>query len=83
MHARHAFVYDTHTVIVGTESGTAFTTDPVEVGAYDRRSAELEDVAVFGDQAVHVFERVAEAYRSLCPAGNGQLTQHPIAISSV
>ncbi|HEX5347407.1 MAG TPA: Scr1 family TA system antitoxin-like transcriptional regulator [Pseudonocardiaceae bacterium] len=34
MHARHAFhVYDTHTVIVGTESGTAFITDPVEVGA--------------------------------------------------
>lgn len=66
MHARHAFhVYDTHTVIVGTESGTAFITDPVEVGAYDRRSAELEDVAVFGDQAVDVFERVAEDYRAL------------------
>ena len=67
MHARHAFhVYDTHTVIVGTESGTAFITDPVEVGAYDRRSAELEGVAVFGDQAAHVFERVAEDYRALC-----------------
>jgi Domain of unknown function (DUF5753) len=67
MHARHAFhVYDTHTVIVGTESGTAFITDPVEVGAYDRRFAELEDVAVFGDQAVHVYERVAEDYRALC-----------------
>ena len=66
MHARHAFhVYDTHTVIVGTESGTAFITDPVEVGAHDRRSAELEDVAVFGDQAVDVFERVAEDYRAL------------------
>ncbi len=66
MHARHAFhLYDTHTVIVGTESGTAFITDSVEVAAYDRRFAELEAVAVFGDQAVHVFERVAGEYRAL------------------
>jgi transcriptional regulator with XRE-family HTH domain len=49
MHARHAFhLYDTHTVIVGTESGTAFITDSVEVDAYDRRFTELEHVAVFG-----------------------------------
>lgn len=66
MHARHAFhLYDTHTVIVGTESGTAFITDPVEVAAYDRRFAELEDVAVFGDEAAQVFERVAGDYRDL------------------
>lgn len=38
MHTRHVFhLYDTHTVIVGTESGTAFITDPVEVNAYDCR----------------------------------------------
>lgn len=66
MHARHAFhLYDTHTVIVGTESGTAFITDPVEVAAYDRRFAELEAVAVFDDRAVRVFERVADDYRTL------------------
>lgn len=66
MHARHAFhLYDTHTVSVGTESGTAFITDPVEVHAYDRRFAELEHVAVFGDQAAQVFQRVADDYRSL------------------
>lgn len=66
MHARHAFhLYDTHTVIVGTESGTAFITDPVEVRAYDRRFTELESVAVFGAQAARVFERVAEDYRAL------------------
>jgi hypothetical protein len=66
MHARHAFhLYDAHTVIVGTESGTAFITYPVEVSAYDRRFAELEAVAVFDDQAVCVFERVADDYRTL------------------
>ncbi|MGH4024083.1 MAG: helix-turn-helix domain-containing protein [Pseudonocardiaceae bacterium] len=66
MHARHAFqLYDTHTVLVGTESGTAFITDPVEVGAYDRRFSEFEQVAVFGDDAARVFERVANDYRLL------------------
>jgi transcriptional regulator with XRE-family HTH domain len=66
MHARHAFhLYDTHTAIVGTESGTAFITDPVEVAAYDRRFAELEAVAVFDDHAARVFERVAGDYRTL------------------
>ncbi|HEX5142412.1 MAG TPA: Scr1 family TA system antitoxin-like transcriptional regulator [Mycobacterium sp.] len=66
MHARHAFhLYDTHTVIVGTESGTAFITDPAELAAYDRRFAELEEVAVFGDEAAQVFMRVAADYRDL------------------
>ena len=66
MHARHAFhLYDTHTVLVGTESGTAFITDSVEVGAYDRRFSEFEQVAVFGDDAARVFERVAHDYRLL------------------
>ncbi|MGH4010818.1 MAG: helix-turn-helix domain-containing protein, partial [Pseudonocardiaceae bacterium] len=66
MHARHAFhLYDAHTVIVGTESGTAFITDPVEVAAYDRRFAELEQVAVFGHEAARVFQRVAAEYRDL------------------
>ncbi len=66
MHARHAFhLYDTHTVIVGTESGTAFITDSAEVAAYDRRFAELEQVAVFADQAAQVFTRVADDYRHL------------------
>ncbi|MGH3601393.1 MAG: hypothetical protein ACRDQH_14160, partial [Pseudonocardiaceae bacterium] len=64
--SRHAFhLYDTHTVIVGTESGTAFITDPVEVGAYDHRFKEFEANAMFGDQAVRVFERVADDYRAL------------------
>jgi hypothetical protein len=66
MHARHAFhLYDAHTVIVGTESGTAFITDPVEVRAYHRRFAELEGVAVFGDEAGEVFTRIAGEYRDL------------------
>ncbi len=66
MHARHAFhLYDTHTAILGTESGTAFITDLVEVDAYDRRFTELEHVAVFDNQAARVFQRVADDYRSL------------------
>jgi hypothetical protein len=50
---------------IGTESGTAFITDPVEVAAYDRRFAELEQVAVFGDEAARVFGRVAGDYHNL------------------
>lgn len=66
MPARHAFhVYDNRTVIVGTESGTAFITDPLLVKTYDRRFAELAAVAAFGDEARAVFERVAREYRSL------------------
>lgn len=66
MHARHAFhLYDTRTVIVGTESGTAFIADPVEVGAYDRRFKGFEHAAVFGDEARAVFARVADDYRAL------------------
>lgn len=66
MHARHAFhLYDTHTVIVGTESGTAFITDPAELAAYGRRFAELEEAAVFGGHAAQVFTRVAKDYRDL------------------
>lgn len=38
---------------------------PVEVAAYDRRFAELEGVAVFGDEAAQVFERVAGDYLDL------------------
>ena len=52
-------------MIVGTESGTAFISDPVEVAAYNCRFAELEGVAVFDERAVRVFERVADDYRFL------------------
>lgn len=66
MHARHAFhLYDTRTVIVGTESGTAFITDPIETAAYDRRFTELQQAAVFGEVAREVFVRVAEEYQGL------------------
>lgn len=52
-------------MIVGTESGTAFITDTIEVGAYDRRFTQLESAAVFGDEAAQVFARVADDYRAL------------------
>jgi hypothetical protein len=66
MPARHPFhLCDNRTVIVGTESGTAFITDPVEVATYDHRFAELETVAVFDDAACAVFQRTADTYRKL------------------
>ncbi len=66
MHARHAFhLYDTRIVIVGTESGTAFIADPVEVSAYDHRFGELARAAVFGGEARTVLARVADEYRAL------------------
>jgi hypothetical protein len=37
----------------------------VGFGAYDRRFAELEGAAVFGDEAGKVFTRIAGEYRDL------------------
>ena len=72
MPARHAFhLYDARTVIVGTESGTAFIADPAELGAYDRRFKEFEHAAVFGDETRAVFARVADDYRALGPVTGG------------
>lgn len=67
---RHAFhIYDHRTVIVGTESGTAFINDRIEVRAYDRRFNELDDVAVYGAAARQIFLRIAAEYRALPVAG--------------
>lgn len=65
-YARHGFhLYDSNAAIVTTESGMAVITDPVQVGVYDKRFAELEGVAVFDDEAREVFGRLASDYRSL------------------
>lgn len=64
--SRHPFhIYDMHTVIVGTELGTAFIGDPVAVRDYDRRFSELESVAVFDDDARAELRRIATDYRGL------------------
>jgi transcriptional regulator with XRE-family HTH domain len=68
-YTRHGFhLYDSKAVIATTELGMAFITDPVQVGHYERRFAELEAAAVFGDAAREVFTRLADEYRRLAAA---------------
>jgi hypothetical protein len=63
---RHPFhIYDMHTVIVGTEVGTAFIGDSRIIRDYDQRFAEFEQMAVFGGDARIELERIAADYRGL------------------
>lgn len=65
-YVHHGFhLFDSKAAIVTTELGMAFITDPVQVGHYERRFAELEAAAVFGDEAREVFARLADEYRRL------------------
>lgn len=57
-------IYDQRGVIVGLVSSTALLTNPQDVAAYHEMFGALERMAVFGDEARAVFERVAVEYRS-------------------
>lgn len=52
-------------VIIGLVSTTALLTNPQDVTAYDAMCRDLEKMAVFGDEARAVFERIAEQYRGM------------------
>lgn len=58
-------IYDRRGVIIGLVSATALLTNPQDVTAYDTMFRDLEEMAVFGDGARAVFERIAEQYRSM------------------
>lgn len=58
-------LYDQRAAIVGTETATAFLTDPLDVTAYDKLFAELEAVASFGDRGREWLAEAAEDYRAL------------------
>ncbi len=58
-------LYDERAVIVGTDAGTTFLTDPPEVASYSRLFADLATLASYGDAALAVLRRTAADYRSL------------------
>jgi hypothetical protein len=58
-------LYDERAVIVGTDAGTTFITDPSEVTSYLRLFADLEALASFDDDALAVLRGIAADYRSL------------------
>lgn len=62
----HGFsVYDHRVVIVGLWAGTTFTRDERDVDDYLKLFAELESLAVFGDDAAALLASAAAKYRSL------------------
>jgi transcriptional regulator with XRE-family HTH domain len=58
-------LYDERAVIVGTEAGTTFLTDPHDVAPYLRLFADLAALACYDDAALTVLRRIAADYRSL------------------
>lgn len=63
MHAFH--LYDSRAVIVATLTATAIITDRRDVADYEKAFDEWERLAVFGDAARGVIDRIAEDFRSL------------------
>lgn len=62
----HGFsLYDRKTVIVGVRTGTSFITDPQDVAEYAKLFSELEELAVFGEDAAAVIQHVSAGYRVL------------------
>lgn len=62
----HGFsLYDRRTVIVGIRTGTSFISDPRDLAEYSKLFSHLEALAVFGQSAVAVIDRVAREYRAL------------------
>lgn len=58
-------LYDERAVIVGTDVGTTFLTDPLEVAPYLRLFADLATLASYDDAALAVLRAIAADYRSL------------------
>jgi hypothetical protein len=61
-------IYDTHAVIVGTETATATITDQHDVAAYSRLFTTLDPAAKFGDDARIIITSLIAEYRSLADA---------------
>lgn len=62
----HGFsLYDRKTVIVGVRTGTSFITDPQDVAEYSKLFGELEELAVYGEDAAAVIRHVSTGYRLL------------------
>lgn len=61
----HGFdLYDERAVIVGTLTGTGYLTTPGDVADYVKLFRQLTELAVFDEDAVPEFQRIAESYRT-------------------
>ncbi|MQA63494.1 MAG: helix-turn-helix domain-containing protein [Actinophytocola sp.] len=56
-------IYDHRTVIVGTTTATAILTNRQDIDAYDALFTELEEMAVYGDDARRLLAQIAHDYR--------------------
>lgn len=64
--AHHGFdIYDRRAVCIGTWTATALTIDSHDIAEYEWLFGELEQLAVFDDEARTILARVAERYRQL------------------
>jgi hypothetical protein len=58
-------MYDSRGVCIGTKTTTALTTEASDIADYDALFTELEQMAVYDDEARALITRVAEEYRAL------------------
>ncbi len=64
--APHGFhLYDARAALIATKTATALSTDQRDLDDYLALFAELEKLAVFGEQAVEVIRRVSQDYQDL------------------
>ena len=69
----HGFsLYDRRTVIVGVRTGTSFITDPQDVAEYGKLFGDLEELAVYGQNAITVIRQVMAEYRLIDEAGQAR-----------
>lgn len=62
----HGFdLFDERAALVGTETATAFLTNPADVAAYAKLFSDLEALAVFDGQARDVLAALVEEFRAL------------------
>ncbi len=64
-------IYDARLVIVGATHATAQLTDPADVNAYVKLTDQLQELAVYGDEAREILTEVAARYRRLAVQGHG------------
>ena len=68
--APHGFdMYDSRGVCIGTKTATALTTEASDIADYDALFSELEQMAVYDDEARSLLPRVTREFRVWIPDG--------------
>jgi hypothetical protein len=57
-------LHDRRAVIYGTADATAILTEPKDVARYAQLTEAVEQIALWGDEALTVLERIANEYRT-------------------